>query len=106
MIAAVVAVVLVLVLTHDDEPSRFTGPPAGDPVTALCRSASDEVSSACQTAFFACKGHRGEITADADLPRGTRLRAVVAAYVASDWSEWDGPVRDAAGRGCRAGLRS
>ncbi|WP_026911051.1 hypothetical protein [Patulibacter minatonensis] len=104
-IVLVVAVVLVLVLGRDDEPSPFRGPTTDDPVAALCRSASDRSSSACTSAYFACRGHRGRIVRDAELPVRTSDREVVAAYVQSDWSAWEGPVRDAAQRGCRAGLR-
>lgn len=99
------AVALVWVLGRDDEPSPFTGPAAGDPVAALCRSASEQGSSACATAYFACRETRARIVEDAALPRTARPRQIVAAYVKGDWSDWDAGVQDAARRGCGRGLR-
>lgn len=104
MVVVVLGIVaLVWVFGRDEGGPSYRGP-ANDPVTALCRSASDQGSAACAASFFACREGRAKIVEDAQLPRTARPREIAIAYVHDAWSDWDAAVRDAAQRGCRKGL--
>lgn len=77
---------------------------ANDPVSLLCDRLPGLARQSCESSYFSCRDHSQEIRQESDVARKADPRTTSVAYAKAYWSDWERPVRDAARRGCRAGL--